>query len=69
MISEFPHKLSDKVKCPWTENMFKVYEEENNLGDENKTIFHLFVINAMFSTKLRRAGVQPDIYFLDLRVK
>ena len=26
MISEFPHKLSDKVKCPWNEKMFKVDE-------------------------------------------
>ena len=69
MISGFPHKLSDKVKCPWTENMFIVYEEENKLGDKKRTIFHSFVIKAMFSTKIRRAGVQPDIYFLDFRVK
>ena len=48
MISELPHKLSDKVKCLRTENMFKVDEEENKLGDENRTIFHSFLIKAMF---------------------
>ena len=48
MISEFPHKLSDKVKYPWTEKMLKVDEEEKKLGDENSTIFHSFAIKAMF---------------------
>ena len=48
IISELSHKLSDKVNCPWTENMFKVYEKENKLRDENSTIFHLFVIKAIF---------------------
>ena len=69
MVYGFPHKLSDNVKCPWTENMFKVYEEENKLGDKKRTIFHSFVLKEMFSTKLRRAGVQPGIPFLDLIVK
>ena len=56
MIDEFPHTLLYKVKCPWTKNLFKVYEEENKLGDKKRTIFHSFVIKAMFSTKIRRAG-------------
>ena len=29
MIFEFPYKLSDKVRCPWTEKMFKVDKEEH----------------------------------------
>ena len=69
MISELPHKLSDKVKFLWTEKMFKVDKEENKLGDEKRTIFHSFVIKTVFLTKLGRAGVHPDIFFLDLRVK
>ena len=69
MISELPHKLSDKVKCLRTENMFKVDKEENKLGDEKRTIFHSFLIKAMFLTKIGRVGVQPGIPFLDFRVK
>ena len=49
--------------------MFKVEKEENNLGDEKRTISHLSVIKEIFLTKLGRAGVQPAIYFLDLIVK
>ena len=49
--------------------MFKVEKIENNLVDEKRTIFHSFVIRAIFLTKLGRAGVQPAIYFLDLIVK
>ena len=69
IVSELPHQLSDKVKCPWTENIFKVDEEENKLGDEKRTIFHSFLIKAMFLTKIGRVGVQPGIPFLDFRVK
>ena len=41
--------------------MFKVDKEENNLGDEKMTIFHLSVIKDIFLTKLGCAGVQPAI--------
>ena len=61
IISEFTQKLSDKVKFPWTENMFKVGEEEKKLGDEKRKIFHSFVMKAMFLTKRGRADVQPAI--------
>ena len=47
MIAEFPHKLSYKVKCTWTENIFKVEKEEKKLGYENMTIFNLFVVKTM----------------------
>ena len=50
IIAEFPHRLSDTLKCTWTEKMFKVNKEENNLGDENRTIFCSFVMKAMFLT-------------------
>ena len=36
---------------------------------KKKRTFHLFVIKAMFLTKLGRAGVHPYIFFLGLRVK
>ena len=39
------------------------------MGDENRTIFHSFVTEAMFLTKQVRADVQPDISFLVSRVK
>ena len=48
MIAELPHKLSDKVKCPWNEKMFKVDKEEKKLGDKKREIFHLFVMKAVF---------------------
>ena len=49
------------MKFPWTEKMFKVDKEENKLGDEKRTIFHSFVMKAMFLTKRGRADVQPAI--------
>ena len=69
MIVEFPHKLSDKVKFPWTEKMFKVDKEEKKLGYEKKEIFHSFVMKAKFLTKRGRADVHPGIFFLAPRVK
>ena len=69
MIAEFPHTLSDTVKCPWTDKMFKLDKEENNLRDEKRTIFHSFLIKEMFLTKRGRADVQPAISFLASRVK
>ena len=30
IIDKFPHKLLDKVKCPWTEKMFKVSKKKIN---------------------------------------
>ena len=39
-IAELPHKLSDRVNCPWTEKVFNVYKEENKLKDEKREIFH-----------------------------
>ena len=50
MISGFPDKISDKVKCTWNDKMFKVDEEEKNLGDEKRTIFRSYVMKAMFLT-------------------
>ena len=68
-ISDLPHKLSYKVKFPWTKKMLKVDEEEKKFGDEKSTIFHQFVNKGMFLTKLGCAGVHPAIYFLGFRVK
>ena len=48
MISEFPHKLSDKAKCLWTEKMLNVYKEEKKLGDERREIFNSFAMKAVF---------------------
>ena len=69
MIAEFPHKLSDKVICPWTEKVFKVDKEEKKLVDEERTIFHLLVMKAIFLTKRVRADVQPYFSSLASRVK
>ena len=69
MIAGFYHKLSDKVKCPWTEKIFNVDKEEKKLGDERRATFHLFAMKAMFLTKRERADVHLDIYFLASRVR
>ena len=69
MIAELPHKLLDKLKCPFNEKILKVNKEGIILGDEKRTIFHSFVIKAIFLTKQGCAGVQPTISFLYLRVK
>ena len=69
VISEFPHKSSDKVNFTWIEKMFKVDKEEKKMGYEKRTTFHLFMTKVMFLTKQVSADVKPDIYFLDSRVK
>ena len=39
MISKFPHKSSDKMNCPWTDKMFKLDEEENNMEKKRGQYF------------------------------
>ena len=69
IITEFPHGLPDRVKCPWTKNMLKVKKEENNMGDKKRAIFHSFMMKAVFLTEIVRADAHSSIYFLASRVK
>jgi len=48
MIEEFPEKLSGKANTPWTERLMKVDKTLKKLDAERASIFHTFVMKAMF---------------------
>ena len=68
MIEDFPYKLTDNVKVPWTERLFKVDEKAPKLGSDCRETFHSFVMKAMFIAKRGRTDIQPGITFLSSRV-
>ena len=69
MVGEFPEKMREGVKCPWTEKLFKVDEKSKPLERERAKLFHTFVMKGMFLCKRGRQDIQPGIAFLATRVK
>jgi hypothetical protein len=69
MVKDFPFELKSITTNPWTEKLFKVNNESKNLEDERRTIFHTFVMKAMFLCKRARPDVNPVVGFLSSRVK
>ena len=43
MIEEYPEKLSGKLKCPWSKNLFKVEESSPRLSEEKSKNFTLLL--------------------------
>jgi hypothetical protein len=69
MNNDFPYDIKSIETNPWTEKLFKVNNESNNLDDERRAIFHTFVMKAMFLCKRARLDINPLIGFLSSRVK
>lgn len=71
MIKDFPFKITGMVKCPWTENLFKVEPttKENKLDMQKAKVFHTFVMKGMFLCKKGRQDIQPGIAFLASRTR
>ena len=51
MVEEFPDKLKEGVKLPWTERLFKVDEESPDLEEKKAKTMYTFVMKAMFVCK------------------
>ena len=51
MIKDFPYEIKTITTNPWTEKLFKVDKESKNIEETRRTIFHTFVMKAMFLCK------------------
>jgi hypothetical protein len=67
MVNDFPEKLLNSGRFPWTENLFKVDETSTPLPTKRAKVFHTFVMKGMFLCKRGRQDIQPGIAFLATR--
>jgi hypothetical protein len=68
MIEEFPYEIKPRTTAPWTEKLLKVQEDSKKLDEKQRSIFHTFVMKAMFLCKRARPDIEPSIAFLSSRV-
>jgi hypothetical protein len=68
MIEEFPCQIKATTTTPWTEKSLKVQEDSKKLDEEQRSIFHTFVMKGTFVCKRARPDVDPGIGFLSSRV-
>jgi hypothetical protein len=67
MLDEFPFEVKPSQTTPWTEKLFKVQEDAKKLDKERCSIFHTFVMKAMFMCKRAQPDIEPAISFLSSR--
>ena len=67
MLEEFPFKVKKQSKTPWNDKLFKVNESVKNLDEERKSVFHTFVMKAMFLCKRARPDIEPAVSYLSTR--
>jgi hypothetical protein len=68
MLDKFPFKVKPSQTLPWTEKLFKVQEDAKQLDEERRSIFHTFVMKAMFICKRARPDIKPALSLLSSRV-
>jgi hypothetical protein len=68
MTDEFPHNTKPTKTARWTENLLKVQEDSKKQEEEQRSIFHAFMMKAMFLCKRARPHVDQAIAFLSSRV-
>ncbi len=69
MIDEFPVELDGRVTTPVNDNLFKVSDKVNPLGEAKADVMHTFVAKALFLTKRARPDILPTVAFLCTRVQ
>ena len=68
-IAEFPEDCSKTVTTPAAVYLFEVNEEQTKLDDEQRKIFHTFLVaKLLFVCKRGRPDIQVPIAFLSTRV-
>jgi hypothetical protein len=68
MLNEFPFPIKSTKGTPWTEKLLKVQEDAKKLDEERRSIFHTYVMKAMFLCKRARPDIDQAIAFLSSRV-
>ena len=69
MCKEFPEKLDGDTKYPWTEKLFSVDKNSDELDTQSKNSFHTHTMKMMYLAKRARPDVLPAVIFLSTRVK
>jgi hypothetical protein len=69
MLEEFRYVIGRKKTTPWTEKLLKVQKDVKKLEEERRSIFHTYVMKAMFLCKRARPDIDQAITFLSSRVK
>ena len=67
MIKEFPFELKEQKKTPRNAKLFKVNKSTKNLDEKRKSLYHTFVMKAMFLCKQSRPDIEPGVCFLSTR--
>jgi hypothetical protein len=68
MLDDFPFDVKATTVTPWTERLLKVQKDAKKLDEERRSIFHTFVMKAMFLCKRARPDIDQAISFLSSRV-
>ena len=68
IIDKFPEDCAKSVATPAAVYLFEVNEDEENLDDDKKKIFHTFVAKLLFVSKRGRPDILVAIAFLSTRV-
>jgi hypothetical protein len=69
MLEEFPYAIGTKKMTPWTEKLLKVQKDAKKLEEERRSIFHTYVMKAIFLCKRAQPDIDQAITFLSSRVK
>jgi hypothetical protein len=69
MLDDFPYEVKPTKVTPWTEKLLKVQEDAKKLEEERRSVFHTFVMKAMFLCKRARPDIDQAISFLSSRVR
>jgi hypothetical protein len=69
MLENFPYAIGTKKTAPWTEKLLKVQKDAKKLEEERRSIFHTYVMKAMFLCKRARPDIDQGITFPTSRVK
>jgi hypothetical protein len=62
MLDEFPFEVKPSQTTPWTEKLFKIQEDAKKLGEERRSIFHTFVMKAIFHREHDQISNQISFY-------
>ena len=71
IIEDFPKEISSSAPTPYTNNLFKVREENDAkyLPDEQALKFHHIAAQLLFLSTRARRDIQTAVSFLSTRVK
>jgi hypothetical protein len=69
MLEEFPYKVKSTKTTPWTKKLLKLQEDAKEVEEARHSIFHTYVMKAMFLCKRARPDIDQAIAFFSSRVK